>query len=237
MKRKLILKILLSILIIALAFNIFHYCMSKVHSDLLSGLEGTIYYTERVDGVLTLFKSDAALQNKTLIYSHKGKGKDGYGDNNDNILDFYYDKTSKNIYFSAMNNGSWSLFSLKEGEDQPILLQKDTMVTTTDYIQNQFRNLTVTSKQGSLYQTEKGKEKTIKKFYGIYDEKFTGYYPIGFSPDGNYLVFHSMEHLTPLGSLLEGFVKNSIGNTYIMDFSTMKSTKFIDVYKIQWNMD
>lgn len=236
MKKKSVIVILLLIVTIVISLNVFQYLRSKIHSELLSDLEGTIYYTERVEGVLTLFKSDATQENKTLIYSHKGKGKDSYGDYNDNILDFYYDKTSKTIYFIAMNNGSWSLFSLKEG-DKPILLQKEIMETNTDYIQNQFKNLTVTSKQGSLYLSENGNEKTLKKFYGMYDEKFTGYHPIGFSPDGKYLVYHSMENLTPFGTLLDGFFKNSVGDTYIMDFSTMKSTKFIDAYQIQWIID
>ena len=205
MKKKLIMGILLLIFLIVVSLNVFQYFRSNIHSELLSGLEGTVYYIERVDGVRTLFKSDATLKNKTLIYSHKGKGKDSYGDYNDNILDFYYEKTSQTFYFIAMNNGSWSLFSLKEGENNPILLQKENMMKNTDYIQNQFENLTATSKAGSLYLLENGNEKTIKKFHGIYDEKFTGYHPIGFSPDGKYLVYHSMEHLTLFGTLLEGF--------------------------------
>ena len=205
MKKKLIMGILLLIFLIVVSLNVFQYFRSNIHSELLSGLEGTVYYIERVDGVRTLFKSDATLKNKILIYSHKGKGKDSYGDYNDNILDFYYEKTSQTFYFIAMNNGSWSLFSLKEGENNPILLQKENMMKNTDYIQNQFENLTATSKAGSLYLLENGNEKTIKKFHGIYDEKFTGYHPIGFSPDGKYLVYHSMEHLTLFGTLLEGF--------------------------------
>ncbi|MDF2854872.1 MAG: hypothetical protein K0Q87_723, partial [Neobacillus sp.] len=116
MKKKLVIAILLLIVIIVISFYVFQYLRSNIHSELLSDLEGTIYYTERVEGVLTLFKSDATQENKTLIYSHKGKGKDSYGDYNDNILDFYYDKISKTIYFIAMSNGSWSLFSLKEGD-------------------------------------------------------------------------------------------------------------------------
>lgn len=235
MKKKIIVGILLLLLFIVVAFNLFQYfTRDSTNSQLLSELEGTIYYTERVDGINTLFKSDATTQNKTLIYSHKGKGKDSYGGHNDNIIDFYYDKINKTFYFIAMDNGDWTLFSLKEGENKPIVLQKDVMETETDYIHNQFKNLTATSKKGSLYLLEDGNETSIKKFYGMYDEKLTGYDSIGFSPDGNYLVYHSMEHLTPFGSLLEGFVKNTFGNTYILDLSTMESAKFINAYKIQW---
>lgn len=165
--------------------NILHYLSNITYPEILSNLEGTVYYTERVDGVNTLFKSDATLQNKILIYSNKGKGKTGLGDYNDNIVDFYYDKTSQTIHFIAMNNGNWRLFSLKEGDNKPIVHsledeesisffhQKMIEMTKTDYIQNQFGNLTATSKEGSLYLLENGNEKIIKKFYGI-DGKLTG---------------------------------------------------------------
>ncbi|MEW8987404.1 MAG: hypothetical protein AB2401_10465, partial [Bacillus sp. (in: firmicutes)] len=91
-------------------------------------------------------------------------------------------------------------------------------------------------KKGSIYITENGKEKCVKKFYGMYDEKFTGYGPIGLSPDGNYLIYHSMEHLTPFGSILEGIISDSsfYGHNYVMDLKTGKSTRFIDASNFQW---
>ena len=189
MKKKIIVGLLLFLIIIVISSYIFRYFTNNTNPQLLSDLEGTIYYTERVDDVLTLFKSDATLQNKTLVYSHEGKGKDSYGSYNDNITDFYFDKTNNTIFFIAMNNGSWSLFSLKEGENEPVLLQKvetekEFNEIETDYIQDQYKNLTAISKKGSLYLLENGNEKMIKKFYGLYDSKFTGYHPIGFSPDG-----------------------------------------------------
>lgn len=185
MMKKLIVGALLLTVLIFIFLNVFHYFSSTMHSEQLADLEGTIYYSKRVDGVITLFKSDATLKNETLIYSHKGKGKDSFGSYNDNIVDFYYDNTSQTIFFTAMNDGDWSLFSLKDGEKTPIFIRKEDMMTKTDYIQNENNNRTAISKKGSLYLSENGKEKTIKKFHGIYDEKFTGYGPIGFSPDGN----------------------------------------------------
>lgn len=237
MKKKIIAAILFLIFLVAISLNVIKYDKSIVDSYLIKDLKGTIYFIERVDGVRTLYRSDANLTNKTLIYSHKGKGKDGYGEYNDNILDFYYDQTTETISFIAMNNGSWSLFSLKEGVKDPIFIKKQEMMLKTDYIQNHSENLTASSKKGSLYLVENGNEKQIKKFNGIYDEKFTGYHPIGFSPNGKYLVYRSMEHLTPIGSLLEGYIQNSIGQMYIMDLQTMESTKFIEAYEIQWVMD
>lgn len=136
-----------------------------------------------------------------------------------------------------MHDWAWSLFSIKEGEDKPTFHQKQDMLTEIAYIQNQFNHLTAISKQGSLYLSENGNDKLIKKFRGIYDYKFTGYRPIGFSPDGKYFVYHSMEHLTPFGTLIDGIFTHSVGRTYIMDLSTMKSTRFIDTFKIQWVID
>lgn len=247
MKKKLLLLIGL-IVFIVIILNIFTYLKSTINSDIVKNLEGQIYYKKRVDGVNTLFKSDANLQNKKLIYSHKGKGKDSYGSYNDNILDYYYDRERQTISFIAMNDGDWSLFSLKEGEKNATLINKAginnvevekhsrSFMSNTDYIKKQSQKRTVIQKQGSIYIIENGEERCIKKFYGIYDDKFTGYRPMGFSPDGNYLIYHSMEHLTSFGTLLESFFNDSYGHKYIMDLSTGKSTRFIDASDIQWVM-
>lgn len=245
MKKKIIISALLSIFLILLfVISLYAYQDNKgaKSSEVISDLQGTLFYIERVDGVRTLFKSDAELKSKTLIYSHKGKGKDNSGGYNDNISNFYYEKASKTIYFTAMDNGSWSLFSIKEGENKPVLLQNQNMEINTDYIHNQFNDLTATNKQGSLYLLKNGRETLINQFNGIYYSTFTGYAPIGFSPDGRFLVYYSREHVTPFGTLLEEFIKGSAesaGRTYIMDLSTMKSARFIDayVYEIQWVFD
>ena len=211
------------------------------NSDVLDDLKGEIYYTKRVDGINTLFKSEATLQNEVLIYSHVGKGKDSEKSYNDNIIDFYYDPESEIVSFVAMNDGNWSLYALKEGEDTPDLMDttgtvKNTtsMLETSDYLKKDTEQLTVIQRDGSLYIIEEGEEKCVKKFHGLYDEKFTGYRPIGFSPDGKYLVYHSMEHITPLGTIVEGVINDSYGNDYIMELNSGKSTRFLNVSEIQW---
>jgi hypothetical protein len=241
-KKKLLFLVSLIVLII-IFLTIFIYFKNISNSDVVENLEGQIYYTKRIDGVNTLYKSDANLQNEKLIYSHKGKGRDSYGSYNDNIPDYYYDMKSEEIRFIAMNNGDWSLFSIKEGADHATLISKAEFVKTstsflanTNYIKKHTEKLTVTQREGSIYIIENGEEKCIKKFYGIYDDKFTGYHPIGFSPDGKYLIYHSMEHLTAFGTLLEGFINDSYGHSYIMDLSSGKSTRFIDASNIQWIM-
>lgn len=229
-------------LIIVLIFA-YNPVKNKINSRILNDLNGEIYYTKRVDGVLTLFKSMANLENEKLLYSHKGKGKDNYGGYNDNIPDFFYDKESGGINFIAMNNGKWSLFYIKEGEKEASLIKEveleekylDLMVNT-DYINNNIEGVTAIEKKGSIYMIEDGIEKDLKKFYGIYDDKFTGYSSRGFSPDGRYLVYHSMDHLTPIGTIVDGLINGTAGNTYIMEIETGKDTKFIDASKIQWIM-
>jgi hypothetical protein len=211
------------------------------NSDVLDDLKGEIYYTRRVDGTNTLFKSGANLQNEILIYSHIGKGMDNHNSYNDNIIDFYYDLESENLRFIAMNEGNWRLYELKEGESTPNLIDTSvtvknatSMIETSDYLKKNFEQLSAIQKHGSLYIIEDGEEKCIKKFYGIYDEKFTGYSPIGFSPDGKYLVYHSMEHMTLLGTIFEGVINDSYGNDYIMELRSGKSTRFLNASNIQW---
>lgn len=201
MKRKLL--ILVSVIIFVSVFIYAFWGFKKsVNADIVTKLEGQIYYTKRVDGILTLYKSNTNLENEKLIYSHKGKGKDNFGSYNDNVLDYCYDIKSGDISFVAMNNGEWSLFSLKEGENNAILInkqEKNIYLENTDYISNHQGEITDIQKEGSIYIVENGKERCIKKFYGLYDDKFTGYSPVGFSPDGKYLIYHSMGHLTFLG--------------------------------------
>lgn len=236
-KRLLILSIIIAIISIV---TVAKFIRNNINSGIVKSLEGEIYYTKRVEGVLTVFKSDANLENEELVYSHKGKGEDSSGGYNDNVGSFYYDEETDSLTFIAMDKGEWCLFSLKEGQDNPILLARDEynrfnyLEFSTDYIKDKIGKISAIDKEGSIYLIENDEEKIIKKFYGSYDEKFTGYSVKGFSPDGKYLVYHSMEHLTPLGTIMEGFFDSEIGHTYIMDISTGKSTRYVDAYNIQW---
>jgi hypothetical protein len=229
--------ILLAVLLITIILFIFQPFNSSVQSERLQDLKGSVYFLERVDDVLTLFRSDATLRSKVLIYSHKGKGADGYGGYNDNLIDFHYDKESGTIQFIAMYEGDWSLFSLTEGEDKPILVQKDTMQMRTSYLRHSLDELTVLSDEGTLYLLEDGKKTILKEYEGKYDSKFSsGYTPIGFSPDGNYLVYSSADDANSLFGLISAFVDPS-PEIYIMDLSTRESINFVEAHKIQWVMD
>lgn len=234
--KRIILILLISIILIPLLNRAITGVSSFANRDIIKDLQGEIYYKKRIDGTNTLFKSDANLQNEKLVYSHKDKGNDSFGDYNDNIIDYSMDTENDTISFIAMNDGDWSLFSLQEGENNPTLIGDSDYYIHTDYIKKSTENLVVTQESGSLYITEDGETKRIKKFYGLYDDKFTGYRPIGFSPDGRYLIYHSMENLTFIGTILTSSISNSNGHTYIMDLDTGKSTRFIDVSNIQWDI-
>lgn len=242
MKRKISILILIGIIVFMLAGPyIVIGVKSHINKDILKSLKGEVYYTKRDNSILTLYKSDASLENEKLIYSHKNKGLISSSDSNDNIIDFHYDANGDEIYFIAMNEGYFSLFSIKEGEEDPRLIDKpeklvnmNTSLDETDYISNKQGNMMAVENRGSIYIIEDGEERCVKKFYGIYDDKFTGYGPIGFSTDGKHLVYSSGEHLTPIGGLAHGLMNGFNSNVYLMDLETGKSVKFIDSYDIQW---
>lgn len=215
-----------------------------VDNDILNNLDGDIFYTKRVNGVLTLFKSKASMDDEELLYSHVGRGNDSYGGFNDNILDFFYDKESQSCTFIAMSNGEWCKFRLdtNSGEVELIeLLQADDFwksnVVGSQYLKKSYSEMVVREKEGSLYLSVNGKEKCIKKYRGVYDSKFTGYRFLGFSPDKRYVVYNSMEHLTPLGTIIDNILTEKFGGNYIYEIETGKSAKYIESLKIQWIMN
>lgn len=232
----------LGIIVLAIAATLVATALRDMgDADMLSGLEGTIFYEKRVDGTKVLFSSDANTQNEKIVYSHKGKGRDNYGDFNDNILEYHVDPESGHIDFVAMYEGEWSLFSLPFGEEDAVLLGKAerikdgaSFMESVDYLKRSVGDRSVLCEAGSIYLVEKGNQRLIKKFWGIYDEKFTGYGSIGFSPDGDYLVYWSMGHLTPIGTMLDGMLTGHVGRTYIMDLQTGRSTRYPDARDIQW---
>lgn len=239
--KKNLLAFVVIVILIFLGSRIYVNLNNRANSDIITKLRGQIYYTKRVDEILNLYKFDTSSKREQLIYTHKGKGKDSYGGYNDNIIDFYYDIKSGDISFVGMNNGDWCVFSIREKEKDAKFISKldlkDSKEKTTihtDYIKNEINGIKAIKKNGSIYIEKGGEEKCLLKFNGIYNEKFTGYTPIGFSPDGKYFIYHSFGHLTSLGTLIEGFTKGNIVKTYILDMETGKSTRFSDVYHIQW---
>jgi len=231
----------LSILALFVVAAIGKNTVLAMNSKIVSGLEGKVYYEKRVDDVLTLFSSDANLENEVLVYSHKGKGRDSYGSFNDNILDYHYDPESGSLDFVAMHEGEWSMFTIPGNGPDAVwkgALDSDGKYAETaigtDYISKTSGDRTLSTERGSIYLTENGKKTCIKKFYGIYDGKFTGYGAVGFSPDGDHMIYGSMGHLTPLGTMIEGLLTGDVGEKFIMEMATGKSAKYVDAQNIQW---
>ena len=227
----------IAVMIIVLSLAMF-YQRSEIKREILEKLDGEIYYLKRVDGVRMLFKSDADLSNEQVIYSHKGRGMDSSGEYNDNILSFYYDQETESIEFIAMNEGEWCRFILKEGSEEPLLIKRNVMQTSSSsYLSKSHEGSIVYQKNGSLYIGDGEGIICIKAFYGLYDDKFTGYRPVGFAPDGEYLIYHTNGHLTSMGTIVELLLNDSPGNTYIMDLKSMKRTPYVKAANIQWVMD
>lgn len=235
-----IVKIIIIFVVIMLIIPISNIAINEISSyvnkDILNELEGEIYYTKRIDLTLMLFKYNCDLYNEELIYSHKGKGFANQSDYNDNILNFNFDIESKIITFTAMNEGEWSIFTIKEGEEEATLVRnaKESELITTNYIRNLNNTFNIFEREGSLYIRENDTEKLIKRFYGIYDDKFTGYRIKGISPDGKYLIYTSNGALTLIGGILNGTLTSFKKQEYIMDLETYKSTKFFDYHTMQW---
>jgi hypothetical protein len=229
--------LILSGLIIMISW-LFSFAYTNLRNNFLEELDGEIYYLERMGGVNVLFKSDADLKNTKIVYSHRGKGLDSYGDYNDNIYTFYHDAENDLVKFIAMHEGKWSMFVLDKNSDEVTLAETDRMeLPKTNFLKKRYEGYLVYQEEGSLFISYEGRTECIKKFYGVYDDKFTGYRPIGFSPDGKYLVYYSSGHLTMIGTLVEGLISDSPGKTFIMDMETGKSDPYIEASHIQWEMD
>ncbi|TCO73774.1 hypothetical protein [Marinisporobacter balticus] len=235
--RKKVLSVAVIIILILFIPLIINRISILINSKIIDDLSGEIYYTKRVDESLALYKSDANMKNEKLIYNNKGNGKLKSGESNDNIGDFGFFPEIGKIEFEAVYNGKWSILGIKEGETKPIYIRESKEVKVldnyrvveidTDYIRCKNANLEIYEKQGSLYMKKNGQEKCIKRFIGMYSEKFTGYRPVGLSPDGKYLVYSN------LGAFLGTIIHEK--KQYIMDLKTGKSTEYISFSSdIQW---
>ncbi len=58
--------------------------------------------------------------------------------------------------------------------------------------------------------------------------------PLGFSPDGKYLLYSWNGHLTPVGAVLECLLQENADSVYIMDLESCNSNYYIAGQKVQW---
>lgn len=244
-KRIKILALILMIILISFNFyDILNGVISMIDGDVVSELGGKIFYLKRDKEILNLYSSDANLENKKLIYTNTDSLSQ-----NKNIIGFQYDKSRDIIDFVCMNKGDWTLHSIKPNGKYLKVLRSAMETKTSNKVKNMdsysikpiYKDLKAISEKGSMYLIKEGEKVLLKKFIGIHDSKFnSGYSPVGFSPNGKYLVFRSSNHLTPIGTLLEGVIKNNpsnnyqIGDYYIMNLETKAIDKYIYAYSIQW---
>ncbi len=227
-------------LVCVISIGVVKTAFDSKNTDIISDLEGTLYYTRRVEGVSTLFKSDAQMDNETLVYSHEGKGQTQLSDDNDNIIDFCYYPETDHFQLIAMDKGIWSEFKLDASGNSPIInkvgdsKEHVTSLLKTSYIQTRHGNKEVIEDEGSLYLIQDNQESVMMPFRGLYDDKFTGYSPVGFSPDGQYFIYKDMGHLTPIGTIVEGLIKDQVGKMYIYELETGKRQEIEMMNHIQW---
>ncbi len=228
--KKAIIALLLIFLILIFAGNdILNMSMGQ---DVVASLEGRIFFLQREQGVLNLYAADAQLTNIKLVYSHRGQGEE-----NENIIEYCYDKSRDEISFMAMKGGNWGLFSIKIGEESPRFIRENESWPKDfqAYVKPELTGIKAINKRGSLYLSGNGEEIELKHYYGIYDSKFSsGYFPLGFSPDGKYLLYSWNGHLTPVGAVLECLLQGTEDSVYIIDLESCKSNYYIAGQKVQW---
>ena len=211
------------------------------NTSLKNDLTGDIVYLKRDNGILKLYHSSANLSESRVLSSNGGSTED-----NKNIIDFY--REDDIIYFLAMKDERWALFSIPVagGETQFIAyeeeldpdLQKRMQFSKIDIEMN----YGIYSEKGSLYRIlESGEIETLKKYPGFYDSKFNpGYTPLAVSPDKNYLLFSSSGRISAIDSIAIGMLKQVFGQDdqskiYVMDLNTLKTGSYIDgIGNIEW---
>jgi len=151
---KKVLFVTVTILIMIILMNFF-----TAEADIISQLTGKVYYSKRDGETLKLYSANADFTNKKPIYAHRGES-------NNNIVDFYYDKESELIYFVAMRNKQWSLFSIDEDELSPEYVKTFDKGNWKDilkhYVQVEYNNMKLLNKKGSLYLVKNGEEQLLK---------------------------------------------------------------------------
>lgn len=237
--------IVITLFTVFIIIAIVYINLSKKRPSFLENVEGTIYYLRRDEGIFKLYKSDANLQNEELIYSHYHKGKMEDGSYNDYIHDFRYYPESGIIEFEAIHNGEWSIFNIKEGEEEAQYISnvKDEEYQTledyriayvdVDYIDLDTDDFRIFEEGNSIYIEKNGTTKCIKKYNGGAQSDImglVGYVPEGLSPDTKYLVYGTTGSFTGIGALL-GICEYK---RYILDLETLESVEYINSESIQW---
>ncbi len=201
-------------------------------TSLLNQLEGDIYYLKRVDGISTLFKSQANMSNEQLLYSHVGKGNTNDG-SNDNIIDFHVNEDTDSINFVAMHEGKWTEYEYKNGNVTRMLPMDDKDIASSYYDEVVAKDTRAYIDEGSIYVTRNNKTTLLKDVGSNYDQNYSTYMVLEMSPDGRYLIYCDSRNFLAM-EILDMFLPGEINNKYIIDLETNKVSTYIDAINIVW---
>jgi Tol biopolymer transport system component len=144
-------------------------------------------------------------------------------DESDDTLKYYYYDFDKN-----------NITEIKQSEFEKYKDNNELMLETSDVnapMKSEDGKYSVTDNRGNIYlQNNVTKErKIIKKYYGIYEPKFSpGYIPLQIV-DNKYLVYDRSKHLTPIGQILEILLfQRDPYATEIVDLETGETSQYIN---------
>lgn len=214
-----------SYIVLLVGVNLFFKGQSK---QLLNQLQGEIYYTKRIDGILTLFKSNADLTNEVLIY----RNQDEEGANN-NVIDLSLNKDTGSVTFIAKYQGVWTEYEYVDGEVKRRFAVDNQINFLWNYENDIVGNTRAFIDEGSIYVTQNNVTRLIKDIGSNYDQNYSTYLVLGISLDERYIIYcDGRNSLTK--ALLDGLIPGGINNKYIYDLETNESSTYVNAMDIIW---
>ncbi|MHB8171459.1 MAG: TolB family protein [Thermincolia bacterium] len=235
------------LLVIIGAGAIIHGLYQPQETQLINSLSGEIMYLKRNEkGINEIWKSDANQKNSVKLYSHQGE-------QNNNVIEYYWNASKQLVYFTAMHKGELSLFEISENGGKAELIKKLGSQQFMLFTANQVADGVLSNRgaQGELITSEgsiflikpDGKQEVLLTYNGDYDEKLSpGYTNPVFSPDGRYVVFGYNGHNSQFTMMLFGLIRQQIlgdynlEDRYLLDLDSRKITKYLDGTSLQWKI-
>ena len=195
--------IFLMVLLIVIPTSYFYIKNYYKRNAFLANLDGEIVFSRRDSGILNLYKISANGKNKRMLYHNKDPI-------NSNSMNPIWSEDGSKIYFGAMKDGKWEIFSIDSDGKNPIIVQdkewesfykKWRLNEYPYYIEN--KNSTLDVKEGSLYYlNEEGKEILIYYFKN-YNYKFNpGVSSPSWSPNKEFIIFQLCKFFGPCNILI-----------------------------------
>ncbi|MDA8234657.1 MAG: hypothetical protein M0Z31_07675 [Clostridia bacterium] len=205
-----------------------------------------MYLKRNEKGITEIWKSEANLKNSFKLYGHQGE-------QNNNIIEYYWNASKQLVYFTAMHQGELSLFVISEDGGKAEYIKKldseQFMLFTANQaadgvLSNRGAQGELVSSEGSIFLIKPdGKEEVLLVYDGNYDEKFPpGYTNPVFSPDGRFVVFGYNGHKSQFTTMFYGLIRQEIlgdynlTDIYLLDLESRKDTKYVDGNTLQWKI-